>query len=326
MNQTKFKKESSTMRTLTRCTHLLLLALACAPAVAVPVYTGGAGGVSFGVTPYGAPVPGVPTYILNLNDGRLDILSSPGGTFLTANPVIGNNITSFGPAPLPGFGTWIGGGNGWGPFGIGTIAINGPSVNFSMTDPIAGGGSASYGIGSWSASFFEPVGYAGGFGSFLSIAGRVPAVGNAAVAALRTHITSANPASPFFGGGLGIDLPQLVLADSHVAPGVFSWVALGGSGAAMLTDPFANFRGLAINNAPIVIPAGDVFTAQSTLTIYADPATFDAYYPLSDSELIAATGASLPNYGIVTVPEPGTGLLLLLGVLAALGCRKWNQS
>ena len=289
------------MRLLKRFSIALLLLISLSTQ-AVPIYTGGFGGVAFGVTPYGAPVPGFPTYILNLANGRTDILSSPGGTFLTANPVVGNNIASFGPGALPGFGTWIGGGNINGPFGTGTIGINGPQVGFSITDPIPGGGSASDGIGSWSASFFEPVGYAGTFGSYLSIAGAVPVVGNAAVAALRTHITSANPASPFFGGGAGIDLPQLVLANSQVAPGVFSFVALGGSGAAMLGDVFGNFRGLAINNAGIVIPAGDVFTAESTLTIYADPAMFSSIDPTFDAALLAATGSGLPGYDIAAVP------------------------
>ena len=310
------------MRTLARCSQLLLLVMT-PPVLAAPIYTGGSGGVAFGVTPYGNPVPGVPTYIPNVNSGFNDILSSPGGTYLTANPVLANNIISIGPGALPGFLSAVGGGNGWGGFGAGTIGITGPSVAFALTDPIPGGGSASYGIGTWSASFTDPVGYAGAFGSYLSIAGSVPAVGSAAVAALRTHITSANPLSPFFGvGGAGIDMPQLVLADSQVAPGVFSWVALGGAGAAMVNNGLGGYKALAIDNGAIVIPAGDTFTAISTLTIYADPASIDVYDPTSDLSLIADTGASLPGYDLITtVPEPGACSLLGLGILALSGWR-----
>ena len=301
----------------TRFVGLLALGLTAAPAFAVSIFTGGVGGVAFGVSPYGAPVPGVPTYIPNTFNGRTDILSSPGGTYLTANPVVANNIASFGPGPLPGFGAWIGGGNGWGPFGAGAAVISGPNVQFSLSDPIAGGGSASYGIATWNATFADPAG-SPGFGTFLSLAGSVPNVGSAAVAALRTRITSANPASPFFGG---FEMPQLVLANSQVAPGIFSFVALGGTGAALLSDIFGNFRGLAINNFALPIPAGDVFTAQVTLTFYADPAMFYALDPLTDPALIAATGTTLPNNSLVTtVPEPTAGALVCFGLI---GLTRW---
>ena len=309
------------MRTFTWSSGLSLLMLATS-VVAQPVYTAGSGGIAFGVTSYGAPVPGIPTYIPNLNDGRNDILSSPGGTYLTANPVIGNNIVSIGPGLLPGFLTWTGGGNVNGAFGSGTIAITGPNVAFGLTDPIPGGGSASYGIGSWTATYNDAAGYVGSFGTYLSIAGSVPAVGSAAVAALRTYITSANPLSPFFGG---VDLPQLVLADSQVAPGVFSWVALGGAGgtsAAMLNDGVGGYAGLAINNFLINDPAGDMFTATTTLTIYADPASIDSFDPSYYPALIDATGTTLPDFALeTTVPEPGTWALMGLGLVTFSGWR-----
>lgn len=307
----------------TRFVGLLALGLTSISALANSIFTGGVGGVSFGVTPYGAPVPGVPTYILNNFNGRTDILASPGGTYLTANPVVANNIASFGPGPLPGFGAWVGGGNGWGPFGAGSAVINGPNVNYSLSDPIAGGGSASYGIASWNANFVDPLG-SPGFGTFLSIAGSVPNVGSAAVAALRTRIVSANPASPFFGG---FEMPQLVLANSQVAPGIFSFVALGGSGAALLSDIFGNFRGLAINNFALPIPAGDAFTAQVTLTFYADPAMMYALDPLTDPALMLAAGTPLPNNSLVTtVPEPATGAMVCFGFLGIAGWLKRRQA
>ncbi|MEJ0091421.1 MAG: hypothetical protein WDM80_16960 [Limisphaerales bacterium] len=77
-----------------------------------------AGVISFGRHGYGLPQPGIPTYIGNNFSGLNDVLSSPGGTFLTANPVIANNILSI-AGNTPMFGFQIGGGNGNGAFGSG---------------------------------------------------------------------------------------------------------------------------------------------------------------------------------------------------------------
>src|SRR5262249_4196077 len=80
----------------------LIVLAAAAPVRANPIYLGSHdGGISFGVSGYGAPVPGVPTYIPNNVTGLTDILSSPGGTFQTANPVIANNIASYLSAGFP---------------------------------------------------------------------------------------------------------------------------------------------------------------------------------------------------------------------------------
>src|SRR5947209_11626800 len=86
--------------------------------------TGATGGISFGVAPYGgAPNVGGPTYIANNITGRNDILTSPGlgtlGGYLTANPVIANNIFSVGPENFPIGATQTGGGNGNGAVGTG---------------------------------------------------------------------------------------------------------------------------------------------------------------------------------------------------------------
>lgn len=293
-------------------------------ASAVPVFTGGLGGVSFGVAPYGAPVPGVPTYIPNNINFIPDVLTSPGGTFLTANPSIPNNIASTPYIGLPMWAGWVGGGNINGPFGSGYATINGPTIGYGISDPVSGGGSASYGIAHWEANFTDAAG-SPGFGSFLSIAGQLPNVGSAGVVALRTRVTSLNntPGSPFIGG---FDMPQLVLALSRNGPLLYSTVFLGGSGAAMLVDaPSGIFRGLAINNFGLAIPAGEQFKAESTLTFYADPAHFDVYSNI-DPDLITATGTTMPSWAMVeTVPEPGTVGMMVLGGLALLGfyrCRK----
>jgi hypothetical protein len=297
-------------------------------AFAVPLFNGATGGISFGVSGYGGAPPGAPTYIPNNVTGLNDILSSPGGTFLTANPIVANNINSSGLVGLPWYQFQIGGGNVNGAFGAGEVLLTGTNVGFNLQDPVAGSGSASYAVASSISSFVNPVAYNGPFGTFLAIKGTLPAVNAAGVAAIRTHITSANPASPFFGGGLGIDLPQLVLANGRLAGNLYTFVALGGTGAAMLVDNAAlgTFRGLAINNLNFNIPAGDAFTAVSTLTVYADPMSMEMIDPtaLDNADLVAAAGGGLPSttvLGYTAVPEPSSWLLASSAV-ALLAYRK----
>jgi hypothetical protein len=265
--------------------------------------------ISFGVTPYGAPVPGVPTYIANNFSGLNDILSSPGGTFLTANPIIANNIFSIAnTTPMVGFQT--GGGNANGNFGSGSISISGPAAGYALSDSGPGGGSASYGIASWDASFSTGSLGVATFGAYLSIGGSFTAVGEAGIAALRIHISDTRGK---FGAG-GVDLPQLVLADSLIGANTYSSVALGGSGAAILNDGFGNFQGLAIDNVG-VLPFNDTISAIVTLTIYADPMSIESILP--DPSLIDATGTTLPTEGIIMTPEPATSALAGVGILLA---------
>src|SRR6185437_3745919 len=104
--------------------------LVSAPAFAGLIENPGSGVIVMGVAPYGgAPNVGGPTYLANNFTGLNDILTSPGlgtlGGYLTASPVIANNIVSFGPAALPMFDTQVGGGNGNGAFGSGAAANNG---------------------------------------------------------------------------------------------------------------------------------------------------------------------------------------------------------
>jgi hypothetical protein len=61
------------------------------------------------------------------------------------------------------------------------------------------------------------------------------------------------------------------------------------------------------------------------LTIYADPMSFSGYDPLFDTELINATGTTLPTGGITAAPEPGTPMLAGLGGLALLICYKFRR-
>ena len=275
------------------------------------------------------PVPGVPTFIPNNFTNVNDIMSSPGGTFQTANPVIANNIASYGPGALPGAAFQVGGGNINGAFGSGSVAISGPAVGYNISDSGPAGGSASYEIGSWEANYTNgAVAVAGTYGTYLSVGGLLPAVGSSVAVSLVTEVDSANPASPFFGG---VDLPPLVLADALIAPGVYSWVALGGGGGfggggAILTNAITStFAGLAVDvSGPVVVPAGDAFTVTSTLTAYADPAMIGAIGP----DLSLLPDVTLPSLALVSTPEPSSVVLALIAVavlgLAKLGRRKRN--
>lgn len=76
-----------------------ILVLMSLPALATLVFDGGSGAVSMGVGPYGgAPNVGGPTYIADNVTGLDGILSSPGlgtlGGYLTASPIVANNIES----------------------------------------------------------------------------------------------------------------------------------------------------------------------------------------------------------------------------------------
>ena len=295
---------------------ITLVGLLAHASQAAPVFTGGTGAISFGVTDYGGAPPGVPTFIPNNFTLVNDVLSSPGGTFLNANPVIANNIASYGGV-LPGAAFQVGGGNVNGPFGSGAVAISDNQVGFDLSDPFAGGGSASYEIGSWIATYNDATGSAGNYGNYLSIGGSLPAVGSAAAVSLVTEVSSTIPGSPFFGG---VALPALVLADAEVGVGVYSWVAVGGTGAAILTDGLTStFIGLAVNSIPVVIPAGDTFTVTSTLTAYADPAML---FPIEtpDQDLLNLTGA-LPDIVVASTPEPSSIVLAVLAVAILGGVR-----
>ena len=299
-------------------------------------YNGSANAIiTFGVAPYGAPVPGIPTYIPNNVTLRNDILASPGGTFLTASPDIPHNIISYplgGPGPIPVgnflFGIQNGGLNGFGqPFGSSSMFNNGLQVGVAQSDFAPGGGTASYSISSWTANFTAnpggiPIGTP--VGNFIAMSGVLPAVASASVISARTFISSPNAGDPFFGG---VDLPQLVLA----AAGNGSFVALGGPAglnAAVLFGGGGSYRGLAINSIPlnVAVPAGDILNVTSTVTVYTDPASIDMYVPDllgADNDLYNLAGApQLPSVDFLsptnTVPEPAS-IVLLAGGLVGLG-------
>jgi hypothetical protein len=297
---------------------------------------GGTGVIAMGVAPYGgAPNVGGPTYIGNNFTGRNDILTSPGlGTlngYLTASPVVANNIFSVGPEAFPAGATHTGGGNGAGPFGSGFAYSNdGSSVSLGLSDSGPGGGSASYevisGITTYSvAGAAVPAGT--NYGAYISMAGSVSLVGNADVLSLRAHLSDT---AGVFGAG-GTDMPQEVLAISRNGAGAgignYNIVEIGGIGGGNAAVSLDNgvtgaFRALAVDNQALgaPLPVGDVLTVTWTLTAYADPAHFDSFDPSLDTDLLNLTGPLPTDLFIGTnasnAPEPGVALLMGSGLVA----------
>jgi hypothetical protein len=317
----------------------LTLLAPCAPARAGFVFNGGNGGISFGVSPYGPPTNnGAPTYIADNVTGRNDILTSPGlgtlGGFLTASPVIGNNIASYGGG-LPLFATQVGGGNGAGAFGSGTMSNLGSQVGLALADSGPGGGSASYVIGAGNISYTivgAPIAAGATYGAYLTMAGTVPLVGNADVEGLRVHISDT---AGVFGAG-GTDLPQLVLAISRNGAGAgignYNIVTIGGAAggnAGLILDNgvTGTFRALAVDNQALAapLPVGDILSISYALTGYADPASFDTFDPSLSFDLLSLTGP-LPDSLLVdtpgaTTPEPASIVMISVGILSVAGAR-----
>lgn len=311
-----------------------------APAFAGLILNGGNGAISFGVAPYGgAPNVGGPTYIANNVTGRNDILTSPGlgtlGGYLTASPVVANNIASDAGA-LPLASSQVGGGNGAGAFGTGAATNAGTDMAFALADSGPGGGSASYILSSANFTYTDvgaPIAAGSTYGAYLSIGGLVPLVGNADVAGLRVHISDT---AGIFGAG-GTDLPQLVIAISRNGAGAgignYNIVVIGGvagGNAALILDNGVTgaFRALAVDNQVLgaAIPVGDILSISATLTAYSDPASFDSISPFSESDLLSLTGPlaglQFADTPTLATPEPATWMLLGLGLTASFLIRR----
>ena len=114
---------------------LSLLTLAAIPLTAIPIFQGGTGSIVHGVAPYGGPPNnGGSTYIANNFTGLVDILTSPGGGYLTAAPVIANNIFQSGVQNLGFSFAGAGGANANGVFNFGWAAMTGPLMGYLLTD------------------------------------------------------------------------------------------------------------------------------------------------------------------------------------------------
>jgi hypothetical protein len=299
------------------------------PVLADLISNGGTGAIVMGVAPYGgAPNVGGPTYIADSLTGRNDILTSPGlgtlGGYLTADPVLANNIQST-VAAVPLSASQVGGGNGNGDFGSGSAINTGSAIGFALADSGPGGGSASYLITGSNTTLTDvnaPIAAGTSYGAYLSIGGAVPLVGNADVVALRVHVSDT---AGVFGAG-GTDLPQLVLAISRNGAGAgtgnYNIVTIGGVNggtAALVLDNGVTgaFRALAVDNLTLgaAIPVGDVLSISTAMTAFSDPASFSAFDPGFD--LLALTGPLPldPFVGVAAVtPEPATWMFLGLGI------------
>lgn len=271
------------------------------PAVAGLAYIGGSSVTVYGVAPYGGAPQGAPSFIANNVSGFNDVLASPGGGFLTAAPIVANNIRQVGPVGNPAFSFQIGGGNGNGPFGSANVQNAGTRIGFNLRDA-ARCCSASYLISTWTTNLLvTPGGFAGDLGTYLAIAGRLTAPNSAVAVSLVSHYYLNNVLQ-------GTTTP-LILA----AAGSGNFQAIGNAGAAVAIDGFGNFRGLAVNTLPSFLPAaGNLVTVVSTLTALADPSELASATP----DLSLLPGVTLPtalSQVSGTVPEPASWAMLIVG-------------
>jgi hypothetical protein len=304
-----------------------------------PIFNGASGAIVFGVAPYGgAPNVGGPTYIADNLTGFNDILSSPGlgtlGGYLTASPVVANNINSVGPAATPFGDTQNGGGNGAGAFGSGAAYNGGTFADFALSDSGPGGGSASYVIVGANATYTNvgaPIAAGTTYGSYIGIGGAVPLIGNADVVALMVHYSDT---AGVFGAG-GTTAPQEVLAISRNGAGAgignYNIVTIGGVGggnAGLILDNgvTGTFRAAAVDSTVLgaAIPVGDVITVSWVITGYSDPANFNVIDLSPD--LLSLTGPLPSDLFINTsTPEPATPLLIGCGLAAIWLCRRTSR-
>lgn len=278
-------------------------------------YLNGSGTTVYGVAPYGGVPQAGDSYIANNLSGFNDILASPGGGFLTASPIIPNNIAQ---TPLnvglPMYSFQVGGGNVHGPFGAAQTLITGPNIGFTISDFAAGGGSASYSISTWTANFeVDAGGFDGLLGNYLAIGGLVSSPNSAVAVSLISHY--------YLNGVYEGSTDPLVLAAANNG----NFQALGGAGAILQFGGGGAFRGLASNvftdnfafGRDLIF--GDDLTIVSTLTAYADPAMIETIdIPLDLAQL---GGIALPDFafssGSGTPPEPATWAMMILGFFGA---------
>ena len=280
-----------------------------APVSADPIFQFGTGSIVYGVAPYGgAPVPGAPTYIGNTFNGLTDILTSPGGGYLTANPIVANNIWQSGINNLPLSLSAAGGNNGFGLFGSANTLVTGPTVGGNLTDSLGGDGVVSYTIASWTSTWVEAVGFNGLIGASIAAGGTFGSAASSGALSLRVRVQS---------NSIGIlDLGHAVLAPRATGPcfGINGIVNCNGN----------SFDGGALTSSPVNLLPNEVLTVSATLTAIADGMYFETIVPtalpgLLFQDLVTLYGP-LPSSNLVSstattaVPEPATWLLTAVGL------------
>lgn len=296
-------------------------------ATAAYVFAGGLSNTVFGVASYGgAPVPGIPTYILNNFTLLDDVLTSPGGGFRTADTSLPNNIADTGVVGIPRYSVFAGGGNANGLFGAGQVLLTPTLYAFTLRDVNPdGAGAAAYLVSSMLSEFTEDgTGFGGApaisVGAWLAVAGIFGSPLSSAAASIKVQVNSLNPASPFFNGGLGRSY-EVVLAAAAI--GNFASVAytavngLAAPTAVMLNDGVSPFAGLAVASEmlPTAGMIGDTVVVTSTLTVIADPMFVFSIDPTTDLLAEAGPLPAVSFVGTTFVPEPTSVSLSILGML-----------
>jgi hypothetical protein len=293
---------------------LLATAMLSPAAHAGFVFGVGASGTSYGVTNYCCgPIANpqfIPNNVTTPVTGRNDILASPGGGYQLANPVIANNIASYGPLGYPNYSFQVGGANGKGLFGSAFTLVTPTAIGFTISDSGPAGGSASYAITSTDNTFVTDAGgFNGTIGGYLGIAGVLPAGGSAIAVSMMTEISVDD-------GGFQYETAMILAMGgngNNVAAGdqwafVNTSAGFGGNYVAVSIDNWGLFN---------LAGPGHTIRVVNTITEIADPASIDSIAP--DLTFLDDHGLTLPNLLLESdaagTPEPGVLLMVGSGLL-----------
>jgi hypothetical protein len=268
--------------------------------------------IYFGASPFSGSSTS-PTWAYNSLTGLNDILASAGSGFPVANPVLGNNVASAGPSSLVGYmdALFLHQSGGTAPlsgasFGTGGAAIFGYSGGMYLTDS-GGGGTASYGIETWTGHYTQNAGFFGYFGTYLSVGGSVSATGSVAIAALQAEVSVTSTT----GTTNNYTLAPLILAVENLGGGNFATVTLSQnnnaeSGAFVYVDPSTGQFWAFADDATLTndFGAGSSITVTSTTTFYGDPASIQTIAP--DTSLFPNLYVPTESFSYASPFAPGT--------------------
>lgn len=277
------------------------------------------GGITFGVSPAGAPQAGAPVFdpfgaLLSAGSGYplQGPATPPVQSFFGGYTNAGGNLAGAGiaavanPAAIaPGFGTGATALRAaGGPAGGGIFWTQG-----SVSDPLANG-VASLNISKGTAEFIQAnTPLTGNPGVYLSVAGSLGNQPGAYVeAALDASFVLARA-----GGGPPITLGIINVTIASDGPGALpdfvsanSFTRFNGAGANTFTA-----AGVSLLPA-ITLNPGDVLFMDGTLTLLADPPMSDVIFQLNPLPF----DAPIPTFGVGAAPEPSSIALLVAGAVA----------